>query len=91
MNYAKPMTYQQMFGNVDTSQVVVVTGKNEKLKQQPDKVKPPGRHRAKVMGFTDKMDELMADHLEPVLGGLDGEPDVVELVPTYAHLVHDVR
>ncbi len=41
-------------------QVVVVTGKNEKLKSQLDKVKPPARHRAKVMGFTDKMDELMA-------------------------------
>ena len=40
--------------------LVVVAGRNEKLKQQLDAVDAPARHRLKVMGFTDKMDELMA-------------------------------
>ena len=40
--------------------VVVVSGRNEKLKKQLDAADVPARHRAKVMGFTDKMDELMA-------------------------------
>jgi processive 1,2-diacylglycerol beta-glucosyltransferase len=40
--------------------LIVVAGRNEKLKQQLDAVEAPERHRLKVMGFTDKMDELMA-------------------------------
>lgn len=41
-------------------EVVVVAGRNEKVKQQLGEVDVPARHRAKVMGFTDKIDELMA-------------------------------
>lgn len=41
-------------------EVVVVAGRNEKVKQQVGEVEVPARHRAKVMGFTDKIDELMA-------------------------------
>jgi processive 1,2-diacylglycerol beta-glucosyltransferase len=41
-------------------QVVVATGRNEKVKAQLKKVHPPGRHRVKVLGFTREMDELMA-------------------------------
>ena len=41
-------------------EVVAVAGRNEKLKEQLAKVDVPARHRAKVMGFTDKIDELMA-------------------------------
>jgi processive 1,2-diacylglycerol beta-glucosyltransferase len=41
-------------------EVVVVAGRNEKVKQQLAEVEVPARHRAKVMGFTDKIDELMA-------------------------------
>jgi processive 1,2-diacylglycerol beta-glucosyltransferase len=40
--------------------LVVVAGRNEKLKKQLEAVDTPPRHRLKVMGFTDKMDELMA-------------------------------
>ena len=40
--------------------VVVVAGKNEEARKQVEAVEVPPRHRAKVMGFTDKMDELMA-------------------------------
>jgi processive 1,2-diacylglycerol beta-glucosyltransferase len=41
-------------------EVVVVAGRNEKLKSQLQKMPSPHRHRVKVMGFTDQIDELMA-------------------------------
>ncbi len=41
-------------------ELVVVVGKNAKLKQKLEALKTPSRHRVKVLGFTDQMDELMA-------------------------------
>jgi processive 1,2-diacylglycerol beta-glucosyltransferase len=41
-------------------EIVVVAGKNEKVKQQLEKVEVPKRHRTKVIGFTTEIDELMA-------------------------------
>jgi processive 1,2-diacylglycerol beta-glucosyltransferase len=41
-------------------EVVVVTGRNEKAKQQLTAIPCPKPHRAKVLGFTDQMDELLA-------------------------------
>jgi processive 1,2-diacylglycerol beta-glucosyltransferase len=41
-------------------EVVVVAGKNAAVKEKLEKVKVPARHRVKVLGFTDQMDELMA-------------------------------
>jgi processive 1,2-diacylglycerol beta-glucosyltransferase len=41
-------------------EVVVVSGRNEALKQQLETVAVPERHVAHVLGFTDQMDELMA-------------------------------
>ena len=41
-------------------EVVVVAGRNAKVKAQVEAVDVPARHRAVVMGFTDKIDELMA-------------------------------
>lgn len=41
-------------------QLVTITGRNEKLKSQLQKVRSPERHRVKVMGFTKEIDELMA-------------------------------
>jgi processive 1,2-diacylglycerol beta-glucosyltransferase len=41
-------------------ELVVVAGKNAKLKAKLEGVKVPARHRVKVLGFTDQMDELMA-------------------------------
>src|SRR5262245_29641168 len=41
-------------------EVVVVSGRNVALKEQLERVAVPGRHLAHVLGFTDKMDELMA-------------------------------
>ncbi len=41
-------------------QVVVVAGKNGSAKAELEKVNVPERHKAKVMGFTTEIDELMA-------------------------------
>jgi processive 1,2-diacylglycerol beta-glucosyltransferase len=41
-------------------EVVVVTGRNEKAHKQLDAVPVAPRHRSKVLGFTDQIDELMA-------------------------------
>jgi processive 1,2-diacylglycerol beta-glucosyltransferase len=54
----------KLFGSlleIDTPiQLVVIAGRNKALKAQLEKVKPPERHAAKVLGFTDRIDELMA-------------------------------
>jgi processive 1,2-diacylglycerol beta-glucosyltransferase len=41
-------------------EVVVVAGRNEHARRQVESIEVPARHRAKVLGFTDQMDELMA-------------------------------
>lgn len=41
-------------------EVVVVSGRNAKLKASLEKIAPPERHRAHVLGFTTEMHELMA-------------------------------
>lgn len=41
-------------------EVAVVCGKNAELKKDLEKVKPAARHKLKVIGFTDQMDELLA-------------------------------
>jgi processive 1,2-diacylglycerol beta-glucosyltransferase len=53
-------------------QLVAVTGRNQKAKEDLAKIKVPSRHRAKVLGFTDQMDELMtcADVVMTKPGGL---------------------
>jgi processive 1,2-diacylglycerol beta-glucosyltransferase len=40
--------------------VVVVAGRNEKVRAQLNSVETPERHRVKILGFTDQIDELMA-------------------------------
>ena len=42
------------------SNVVVVAGKNATAKKKLETVNVPKRHRVKVLGFTDQIDELMA-------------------------------
>jgi len=53
-------------------EIVVVAGKNEKAKAQLEKIEIPSRHRAKVIGFTTAIDELMtvADIVVSKPGGL---------------------
>lgn len=41
-------------------QVVVVAGRNVEAKQMLEAMDVPARHRAKIFGFTDRIDELMA-------------------------------
>jgi len=52
--------YQALLDVEVPLQLVAVTGKNEKVKAQLQKVPCPARHRAKVLGFTKEIDELMA-------------------------------
>lgn len=40
--------------------VVVICGKNAKLKTELDGIRPPDKHRVKIVGFTDQIDEYMA-------------------------------
>ncbi|MFI5378252.1 MAG: glycosyltransferase [Tepidisphaerales bacterium] len=53
-------------------QLVAVAGKNEAVRRQLEKVEVPSRHKVKVLGFTDQMDELMcaADLVVTKPGGL---------------------
>lgn len=53
-------------------EVVVVAGKNAETKQRLEQMQIPARHRAKVIGFTDQIDELMqvADLVLSKPGGL---------------------
>jgi processive 1,2-diacylglycerol beta-glucosyltransferase len=53
-------------------ELVIVCGRNAELKGQLDRCPVPPQHRAKVLGFTDQMDELMcaADVVVSKPGGL---------------------
>src|SRR5439155_2431310 len=53
-------------------EVIVVAGRNEKVRQQLERVDVPRQHRSKVMGFTTDIDELMgvADLVVSKPGGL---------------------
>jgi processive 1,2-diacylglycerol beta-glucosyltransferase len=53
-------------------QLVVVAGRNEAVRKDLGAITPPARHRAKVLGFTDQIDELMqaADLVVSKPGGL---------------------
>jgi processive 1,2-diacylglycerol beta-glucosyltransferase len=67
---------EKLFGGIlaiqKPLQIVVVAGKNAKAQRQIEAIKPPSRHRVKVLGFTDKIDELMcaADVVVSKPGGL---------------------
>ncbi|HEY8748365.1 MAG TPA: glycosyltransferase [Tepidisphaeraceae bacterium] len=54
------------------TEIVVVAGKNEQVRQELAQIVPPDRHRVKIMGFTDQIDELMcvADVVVSKPGGL---------------------
>lgn len=52
--------YRAILGIETALQVVAVTGKNEAAKEELARVDVPERHRARVMGFTQEIDELMA-------------------------------
>jgi processive 1,2-diacylglycerol beta-glucosyltransferase len=52
--------YQALLSMERPVEVVVVAGKNPKVKADLLRASVPERHRVQVLGFTDKMDELMA-------------------------------
>jgi processive 1,2-diacylglycerol beta-glucosyltransferase len=52
--------YQGLLAIDRPLEIVVVAGKNEAAKDELLKIDVPPRHRTKVLGFTDKMHELMA-------------------------------
>jgi processive 1,2-diacylglycerol beta-glucosyltransferase len=41
-------------------EIVAIAGRNEEVRKNLGAIKPPARHRTKVLGFTDQVDELMA-------------------------------
>jgi processive 1,2-diacylglycerol beta-glucosyltransferase len=52
--------YRELLNVEVPLEVVAVSGRNEKLKGQLQTVPVPSKHRAKVLGFTKDIDELMA-------------------------------
>jgi processive 1,2-diacylglycerol beta-glucosyltransferase len=52
--------YRSLLSVETPLELVVVAGRNEELKGRLEQVEVPGRHRAKVLGYTTEMDELMA-------------------------------
>lgn len=52
--------YQQLLSIERPLEFVVVAGRNESVRKQLSRISTPSRHRSKVLGFTDQMDELMA-------------------------------
>jgi len=54
------MLYSSLLAIQTPLQLVVVAGRNEDLKTRLEQTAVPERHRAKVLGFTTEMDELMA-------------------------------
>ena len=64
--------YQAIMGIEIPLEIIVVAGRNEKLRAGLADCEVPSRHRGKVLGFTDQMDELMlvADVVVSKPGGL---------------------
>jgi processive 1,2-diacylglycerol beta-glucosyltransferase len=52
--------YRQLLEVEVPLELVVVSGRNEKVKKSLEGVAVPTRHRSHILGFTDQMDELMA-------------------------------
>lgn len=52
--------YQALLDVPEPLQILTVTGRNAAAKSELEALPVPERHRARVFGFTDQMDELMA-------------------------------
>ncbi len=52
--------YRALLEVEEPLEIVAVTGRNQKVKQQLEAIRPSSRHRTKIFGFTDQIDELMA-------------------------------
>ncbi len=52
--------YRALLDVPEPLEVIAITGRNEKVREQLRAVRPPPRHHAKVLGFTKEIHELMA-------------------------------
>jgi processive 1,2-diacylglycerol beta-glucosyltransferase len=64
--------YRALLAVEEPLEIMVVTGRNEAVKTQLETVEVPGRHRTRLFGFTNQIDELMraADLVVSKPGGL---------------------
>ncbi len=64
--------YQGLLAIHQPLEIIVVAGKNAAMQEQLQQIKVPGRHRAKVLGYTSEIHELMhvADVVLSKPGGL---------------------
>lgn len=65
-------TFRALLAASIPTELVVVCGRNEEARKRLAAIRPPGRHRVRVVGFTDRMRDLMAvaDLLVTKPGGL---------------------
>jgi processive 1,2-diacylglycerol beta-glucosyltransferase len=52
--------YQNLLALEMPVEVAVVAGKNAAVREELEKIAVPGRHRARIFGFTEQIDQLMA-------------------------------
>ena len=66
------MLFEGLLATETPIQLVAVAGRNEAVREKLEKIAVPSRHKVKVLGFTDQMDELMcaADMVVTKPGGL---------------------
>ncbi len=64
--------YRALLASRVPSEIVVVCGRNEAARRRLGEIRPPSRHRVKLLGYTERMRELMsaADLLVTKPGGL---------------------
>lgn len=65
-------TYRALLASSIPSEIVVVCGRNEAARAKLASIRPPRRHHVRIVGFTDRMRDLMAvaDLLVTKPGGL---------------------
>ncbi len=75
--------YRALLASTVPSEIVVVCGRNEESRRKLAAIRPPARHRAKILGFTDKMRTLMAvaDLLVTKPGGLTVSEALASALP----------
>jgi len=54
------LIYQNLLALEQPVELAVVAGKNAVVRKELEKIAVPDRHRAKIFGFTDQIDQLMA-------------------------------
>ncbi|MBI2607210.1 MAG: hypothetical protein HYW51_00025 [Candidatus Doudnabacteria bacterium] len=82
--------FLQLLRSDKSFQVVAVTGRNEKLKQELEKISAPSRHPIKILGFVNDLDILMS--AADVLVGKTGGPTMAEaVIKKLPMVITDVR